>query len=102
MILEIIKFGFSEVVQIPSYLTQKISFILTIPTVFSLFSYLLWGMRNGSCRFLCLCVLSQYPLDVHGRIIRRWKGTLKGNPTQLELWETVQWGRSYSKDKIDK
>src|SRR5260370_33758184 len=64
-------------------------------------SYLLWGTRNGSCRFLCLHVLSQLPLDVYGRIICRWKGILKGNPTPLESWETVQWGQSYSKDKFD-
>ena len=101
MILEIIKFGFSEAFQIPSYPYQKIPFILTIPTVFSLSSYLLWGMRKGSCRFLCLHALSQHPLDVSGRMVCRQKGNFKGNPTQLESWETVEWGRSYSKDKFD-
>src|SRR5258708_2742014 len=64
VILEIIKFGFSGVSQIPSCLSQKIPFILTIPTVSSIFSYLLSGTRNGNCWFLCLHVLSQLPLDV--------------------------------------
>src|SRR5258708_3029812 len=101
VIPEIIKFGFSEASQIPSCLSQKIPLIRTIPTVSSVFSYLLWGMRNGSRRFLCLHVLPRLPLDVYGRIIHRWKGILKGNPTPSESWETVQWGISYSKDKFD-
>src|SRR5258707_4231234 len=42
VILEIIKFGFSEVSQILSCLSQKILLIRTIPTVSSVFSYLLW------------------------------------------------------------
>src|SRR5258707_5629535 len=66
VILEIIKFGFSGVSQIPLCLSQKIPFILTIPTVSSVFSYLLCGMRNGSCRLLCLHVLSQLRMDVSG------------------------------------
>src|SRR5258708_11857185 len=102
VILEIIKFGFSEVSQIPSCRSQKIPLILTIPTVSSVFSYLLWGTRNGSCRFLCLHVLSQLPLDVYGRIICRLKGIFKGNPTPSESWETVRWGQNYSKNKFDK
>src|SRR5260221_5715721 len=104
VIPEIIKFGFSEVSQILPCLSQKIPLILTIPTVssVSVFSYLLWGTRNGSCRFLCLHVLSQLPLDVYGHIICRWQDILKGNPTPLESWETVQWGQSYSKNKFDK
>src|SRR5258708_1263220 len=84
VIPEIIKFGFSEASQIPSCLSQKIPLIRTIPTVPSVFSYLLWGTRNGSCRFLCLHVLSRLPLDVYGRIIHCWKGILKGNPTPSE------------------
>src|SRR5258708_19268695 len=65
VILEIIKFGFSEVSQIPSCLSQKIPLILMIPMVSSIFSYLLWGMRNGTCGFLCLHVLLQLPLDIN-------------------------------------
>src|SRR5258708_32621352 len=100
VILEIIKFGFSEVSQIPSCLSQKIPLIHTIPTVSSIFSYLLWGTRNRM-PISCLHALSQLPPDVYGRIICRWKDILKGNPTPLESWETVQWGQSYSKDKFD-
>src|SRR5258707_2721263 len=90
VILEIIKFGFSEASQIPSCLSQKIPLIRTIPTVSSVFSYLLCGTRNGSCRFLCLHTLSQLPLDVYGRIICRWHDILKGNPTPIQSGVTGQ------------
>ncbi len=96
-----IKSGFPEVLRTLSYPSQKIQLILTILTVVSLFSYLFWGMRNGSCHFLCLHALSRNPLDVSGRILYRWKGILQGDPTQLESWETVQLGRSYSRNKFD-
>ncbi len=101
IILEIIKQGSSEVLYILSYPSQKIPLILMIPTVSSSFSYLLWGMRNGSCCFLCLHAHSRNPLDVSGRMICRQKGIFKGDPTQLESWETVQWGQSYLKNKFD-
>src|SRR5260221_5952032 len=46
-----IESGFSEVLRTSLYPSQKIQLILTILTVVSLFSYLFWGTRNGSCRF---------------------------------------------------
>src|SRR5260221_4523995 len=46
-----IKSGFSEVLRTSPYPSHKIQLILTILTVVSLFPYLFWGMRNGSCRF---------------------------------------------------
>jgi hypothetical protein len=101
VILRTIKFGLSKAFQIPSFLSLKFPFILTIPTAPSVFLYLHWGTRNGSCRFSCLHALSQLPLDVYGRKICRWKGLFKGNPTPLTSWKTVQWGQSYSKDKFD-
>ena len=102
IILEIIKIGLSEVFQIPSYLSLRFPLFLTIPTVPSVFSYLHWGTRNRSCQFPCLHALSQLPMDVYGRKICRWKGLLKGNPTPLTSWKTVQWGQSYLKDKFEK
>src|SRR5258707_14962420 len=100
VIPEIIKFGFSEVSQMPSGLSDKIPLIRTIPTVSSVFSYLLWGTRNVSCRFLCLHALSQLSLDVYGRIICSWKGILKGNATPLGSWELVQRVKFFSKAKF--
>src|SRR5258708_25350302 len=46
-----IKSEFSEVLRTSSYPSQKIQLILTILMVISLFPYLFWGTRNGSCRF---------------------------------------------------
>ncbi len=65
IILRIMKHGFSEVFQILLCPSQKIPLILMIPTVSSLFSYLLWGMRNGSCYFLCLHAFSQKKFEIH-------------------------------------
>ncbi len=71
IILGRIKSGFSEVFKTLLYPFQKIPLILTIPTVLFLFPYLLWGMRNRSCPFLCLHALSWHPLDISGRMICR-------------------------------
>src|SRR6266436_6307438 len=46
-----IKSRFSEVLRTSPYPSQKIQLILTILTAVSLFPYLFWGTRNGSCRF---------------------------------------------------
>ncbi len=46
-----IKSRFSEVLRTSPYPSQKVQLILMILTVVSLFPYLFWGMRNGSCRF---------------------------------------------------
>src|SRR6266436_828030 len=46
-----IKSRFSEVPRTLPYPPHKIQLILTILTVVSLFPYLFWGMRNGSCCF---------------------------------------------------
>src|SRR5260370_29481244 len=46
-----IKSRFSEVLRTSPYPSQTIQLILTILTAVSLFPYLFWGMRNGSCRF---------------------------------------------------
>src|SRR5258708_15878362 len=46
-----IKSRFSEVLRTSPYPSQKVQLILTILTVVSLFPYLFWGMRNGSCHF---------------------------------------------------
>src|SRR5258707_15343526 len=51
--------------------------------------------------FFCLHAFSRDPLEVSGRFIYLWKDTFKGNTAQLESWETVQWGRSYSRNKFD-
>src|SRR5258708_21607653 len=50
-ILERIISVFPKVLRTFSYTSQKILLITTILTVLSLFPYLLWGMRNGTCRF---------------------------------------------------
>ncbi len=50
-ILEGIISGFPKVLRTFSYISQKIPLILTIPTVSSLFPYLLWGTRTGTSRF---------------------------------------------------
>ena len=63
-----IESGFSEVLRTSLYPSQKIQLILTILTVVSLFSYLFWGTRNGSCHFLCLHALSWDSLDISRRI----------------------------------
>src|SRR5258708_23138083 len=56
-----IKSGFSEVLRTSPYPSHKIQLILTILTVVSLFPYLFWGTRNGSCRFLFTCFFSESP-----------------------------------------
>ena len=60
------------------------------------------GDENRNLPVFCLHAFSRNPLVVSGRIIYRWKDIFKGNTAQLESWETVQWGRSYSKNKLDK
>src|SRR5258708_26399237 len=50
-ILEGIISGFPKVLRTFSYTSQKILLIPTILTVLSLFPYLFWGTRNGSCHF---------------------------------------------------
>src|SRR5258706_2362680 len=96
-----IKSRFSEVLRTSPYPFHKIQLILTILTVVSLFPYLFWGTRNGSCHFSVYMFFSRNPLVVSGRIIYRWKDIFKGNTAQVESWETVQWGRSYSRNKFD-
>src|SRR5258708_8378506 len=59
------------------------------------------GDEKWKLLFFCLHAFSRNPLVVSGRIIYRWKDIFKGNTVQLESWETVQWGRSYSKNKFD-
>src|SRR5258708_7763310 len=59
------------------------------------------GDEKRKLPFFCLHAFSRNPLVVSGRIIYRWKDIFKGNTAQLESWETVQWGRSYSKNKFD-
>src|SRR5258708_25811701 len=96
-----IKSGFSEVLRTSLSPSQKIQLILTILTVVSLFPYLFWGTRNRKLPFFCLHAFSWNPLVVSGRIIYRWKDIFKRNTAQLESWETVQWGRSYLRNKFD-
>ncbi len=60
------------------------------------------GNEKRNLPFFCLHVFSQNPLDISGRRIYRWKDIFKGNTAQLESWETVQQGWSYSKNKFDK
>src|SRR5258708_37097187 len=55
------KIWISEVFQISSHPSQKIQLILMILTVLSLFPYLLWGMRNGTCHFHCLHAFLRIP-----------------------------------------
>src|SRR5260221_10142194 len=59
------------------------------------------GDEKRKLPFFCLHAFSRDPLDVSGRFIYRWKDIFKGNTAQLESWETVQWGRSYSRNKFD-
>ena len=59
------------------------------------------GDEKWKLPFFCLHAFSRDPLDVSGRFIYRWKDIFKGNTAQLESWETVQWGRSYSRNKFD-
>src|SRR5258707_5501689 len=59
------------------------------------------GDEKRKLPFFCLHAFSRNPPDVSGRIIYRWKDIFKGNTAHLESWETVQWGRSYSKNKFD-
>ena len=56
-----IKSGFSEVLRTSLYPSQKIQLILMILTVVSLFPYLFWGTRNGSCHFLFTCFFLGIP-----------------------------------------
>src|SRR5258708_31674720 len=46
-----INYGISEVLLTSSYISSKIRLIRTILTVLLPFLYLLWGTRNGTCRF---------------------------------------------------
>src|SRR5260221_11269529 len=72
-----IKYGFSEVLRTSPYPSHKIQLILTNLTVVSLFPYLFWGTRNGSCRFsvymLFLGIPWSYPdvLYIAGKIFSR-------------------------------
>src|SRR5258708_3238820 len=59
------------------------------------------GNEKWNLLFFCLHVFSRNPLDISGRRIYRWKDIFKGNTAQLESWETVQQGQSYSKNKFD-
>src|SRR5258706_15286837 len=96
-----IRSRFSEVLRTSLYPSQKVQLILTILTVVSLFPYLFWGDEKQKLSFFCLHAFSRDPLDVSVRFIYRWKDIFKGNTAQLESWETVQWGRSYSRNKFD-
>src|SRR5258707_8402313 len=72
-----IKSRFSEVLRTSPNPSHKIQLILTILTVVSLFPYLFWGTRNGSCRFsvymLFLGIPWSYPdvLYIAGKIFSR-------------------------------
>ena len=94
-------FHFPNPFQTLTQLCHRIELAFTITTVLHSILYLFWKPRNGSCRFLCLHALSRHPLDVYGRIICPWKGIYEGKIAQLKSWETVQWGRSYSRNKFD-
>src|SRR5258708_9371307 len=59
------------------------------------------GTEKRNLLLFCLHVFSRNPLDLSGRIIYLWKDIFKGNTAQLESWETVQQGRSYSRNKFD-
>src|SRR5260221_5187414 len=59
------------------------------------------GDEKQKLPFFCSHAFSRNPLVVSGRIIYRWKDIFKGNTAQLESWETVQWGRSYSRNMFD-
>ncbi len=83
--------------QIPSYPSQKIPFILTTPTVFSLFSYLLWGMRNRTCHFLCLHACSQNPLDVW-YVVR--KAFSKGTQRNWNRGKRFSYGRVIQRSSL--
>src|SRR5260221_4157562 len=72
-----IKSRFSEVLRTSPYPSQKVQLILMILMVVSLFPYLFWGMRNGSCHFsvymLFLGIPWTYPdvLYIAGKIFLR-------------------------------
>ena len=61
-LVETIRQGVSEVLEIPLCLSQKILLIFMIPMMLHLSSYLLWGTRTRSYWFLCLHALPQHPL----------------------------------------
>src|SRR5260221_9876112 len=56
-----INYGILEVLQMSSYISSKIRLIRTILTVLLPFLYLLWGTRNGICRFLFTYSSSESP-----------------------------------------
>src|SRR5258705_11434678 len=56
-----IKSRFSEVLRTSPYPSQKVQLILTILMVVSLFPYLFWGTRNGSCRFSVYMLFLRIP-----------------------------------------
>ncbi len=53
------------------------------------------GDEKRNLPFFCLPIFPRNPLNLFGRIIRRWKDIFKENTTPLESWETVQnWRRN--------
>src|SRR6266436_9467316 len=70
-----IKSRFSEVLRTLPYPSQKVQLILMILTVVSLFPYLFWGMRNGSCCFSVYNMMNtnmvcSHPLSIFNFLLR--------------------------------
>ncbi len=59
------------------------------------------GSKKWHLPVFCLHYFSQNPWDISRHIICCWKDIFKGNTAQLESWETVQWGWSYSRNQFD-
>src|SRR5258708_24111234 len=73
-----IKSGFSEVLRTSPYPSHKIQLILTILTVVSLFSYLFWGTRNGSCCYSVYMFFSESPGHIRTFLYIAGKTYLRG------------------------